>query len=151
METGIRIVHIAYKGVGPGLVDLMGGRVESMFSTVPAALAAVRGGKIRALGVTSTQRDPDVPEVPTIAESGLPGFEVISWQGLCTPAGLPSAALERLRSALATTLGQADTRKRLVDQGFQMHVMPADKFAAFIRSERAKWAKVIKGMGIEPQ
>jgi tripartite-type tricarboxylate transporter receptor subunit TctC len=151
METGIRIVHVPYKGVGPGLIDLMGGRVEAMVSTVPAALGAVRGGKIRALGVTATKRDPDLPEVPTIAESGMPNFEVISWQGLCTNAGAPQAALARLRSALAATLEQPDTRKRLVDQGFQIHVMPAEQFAAFIGTERAKWAKVVKAIGIEPQ
>jgi tripartite-type tricarboxylate transporter receptor subunit TctC len=151
METGISIVHVPYKGVGPGLMDLMGGRVEAMTSTVPAALGAVRGRKIRALGVTSMQRDPDLPGVPTIAESGMPDFEVVSWQGLCTNAGAPQAALARLRSALAATLEQPDTRKRLVDQGFQLHVMPAEQFAAFTRLERAKWAKVVKAMGIEPQ
>ena len=151
METGIRIVHVPYKGVGPGLIDLMGGRVEAMVSTVPAALGAVRGRKIRALGVTSTKRDPDLPEVPTIAESGIRDFEVVSWQGLCTNAGVPQAALARLRSALAAILAQPDTRKRLVDQGFQLHVMPAEQFAAFIGVERAKWAKVVKAIGIEPQ
>jgi tripartite-type tricarboxylate transporter receptor subunit TctC len=151
METGIRIVHVPYKGVGPGLIDLMGGRVEAMTSTVPAALGAVRGAKIRALGVTAMQRDPDLPEVPTIAESGIRDFEVVSWQGLCTNAGAPQAAIARLRAALAATLEQPDTRKRLVDQGFQLHVMPAEKFGAFISSERAKWAKVVKAMGIEPQ
>lgn len=151
METDINIVHVPYKGVGPGLIDLMAGRVESMVSTVPAALGAVRNGKIRALGVTSTQRDPDLPDVPTIAESGIRDFEVVSWQGLCTNAGAPQAALTRLRAALAATLAQPDTRKRLVDQGFQLHIMPPDKFAAFISSERAKWAKVVKSIGIEPQ
>ena len=151
MEAGIKIVHVPYKGVGPGLIDLMGGRVEAMTSTVPAALGAVRGNKIRALGVTSLQRDPDLPEVPTIVESGIRDFEVVSWQGLCTNAGVPQAALARLRTALAAVLEQPDTRKRLVDQGFQMHVMPAEKAAAFVRSERAKWAKVVKAIGIEPQ
>jgi tripartite-type tricarboxylate transporter receptor subunit TctC len=151
METGIRIVHVPYKGVGPGLIDLMGGRVEAMTSTVPAALGAVRGGKIRALGVTSMQRDPDLPQVPTIAESGIRDFEVVSWQGLCTNAGAPQAVLARLRSALAAILEQADTRKRLVDQGFHLHVMPAEQFAAFISAERARWAKVVKSIGIEPQ
>ena len=151
METGIKLVHVPYKGVGPGLIDLMGGRVEAMISTVPAALGAVRGGKIRALGVTSTQRDTDLPEVPTIAESGIRDFEVVSWQGLCTNAGAPQAAIARLRATLAAILAQPDTRKRLVDQGFQLHVMPAEEFAAFISAERARWAKVVKAIGIEPQ
>ena len=140
METGIKIVHVPYKGVGPALIDLMGGRVQAMFSTVPSALGAIRAGKIRALGVTSKQRDPDLPDVPTIAESGIPDFEVTSWQGLCTNAGAPQAALTRLKSALATTLAQPDTRKRLVDQGFQMHVRSAEEFAVFARSARANAA-----------
>lgn len=151
METGIKVVHVPYKGVGPGLLDVMAGRVEAMTSTVPAALGAVRGGKIRALGVTSMQRDTDLPDVPTIAESGIRDFEVVSWQGLCTNAGAPQPAIARLRTALAAVLEQPDTRKRLVDQGFRMHVMPAEKFAAFIGAERAKWAKVVKAIGIAPQ
>jgi len=151
MQARINIVHIPYKGVSPALLDLIGGRIEAMFSTVPSAFSAIRSGKVRALGVTSTQRDPDLPEVPTIAESGMPDFEVTSWQGLCAPVGVPQAALARLRAALAAALDQPDVRKRLVDQGFQPHVMPAEKFAAFARAERAKWAKVVKEIGIPPQ
>jgi tripartite-type tricarboxylate transporter receptor subunit TctC len=150
-EAGINIVHVPYKGVGPGLLDLLAGRVQAMTSTVPAALSSVRSGKIRALGVTSKARDPDLPDVPTIAESGMPNFEVVSWQGLCTNAGAPAAVISRLREALATTLAQATTRKRLVDQGFQLYVMPADKAAAFVRSERVRWAKIVKELGIAPQ
>ena len=151
MQAGLNIIHVPYKGVGPALIDLIGGRVEAMFSTVPSVLGAVRGGKVRALGVTSTQRDPDLPEVPTIAESGMPDFEVISWQGLCTQAAVPKPALERIRVALATVLAQPDTRKRIVDQGFQLHVMSGEKFGAFARAERAKYAKVVKDIGIAPQ
>ena len=150
-EAGISIVHVPYKGVGPGLLDLIAGRVQAMTSTVPAALGSVRSGKIRALAVTSKQRDPDLPDVPTVAESGMPNFEVVSWQGLCTNAGAPPAALSRLRNALATTLAQPETRKRLTDQGFQLYVMSADKAAAFARAERIRWAKVVKDLGIEPQ
>src|SRR6185295_18589377 len=100
LQAHINIVHIPYKGTGPAQMDLIGGRVDAMFSTVPSVLSAVRRGRVRALGVTSMQRDPDLPEVPTIAESGMPDFEVISWQGLCTPAGVPAAVLARLRAAL---------------------------------------------------
>jgi tripartite-type tricarboxylate transporter receptor subunit TctC len=151
MQARINIVHIAYKGVSPALLDLIGGRIEAIFSTVPSVLPAVRRGKVRALGVTSMQRDPDLPEVPTIAEAAIPDFEVVSWQGLCTQAAVPQAALARLRAALAAALDQPDVRKRLVDQGFQPHVMSAEKFAAFTRAERAKWAKVVKEIGIQPQ
>jgi tripartite-type tricarboxylate transporter receptor subunit TctC len=151
MEARINIVHIPYKGVGPALVDLIGGRVEAMFSTVPSVLAAVRRGNVRALGVTSKQRDPDLPKVPTIAESGMPDFEVISWQGLCSPAGVPQPVLARIQAALSAALALPDIRKVLVAQGFQLHVMPAEKFATFIRTERTKWAKVVKDIGIKPQ
>ena len=151
LQAGINIVHIPYKGVGPATIDLIGGRVEAMFSTVPSVLPALRRDRVRALGVTSKQRDPDIPEVPTIAESGMPDFEVISWQGLCAPAGVPGPVLARIRAALAAALALPDTRKRLADQGFQPHTMTAEQFAAFIGAERAKWAKLVKAIGIEPQ
>jgi len=152
MNAGIDIVHIAYKGAGPALVDLMAGRdVQAMFSTVPSLLGAARTGRIRLLGVTSTTRVPDFPDVPTIAESGMPGFEVISWQGLCTPAGVPKAALARIRAGLDASLASPDTTRQLADQGMQPTPMTAGKFAAFIRAERVKWAKVVKDVGIVPQ
>lgn len=150
-NAGIDVVHIAYKGAGPALVGLLGGHVQAMVSTVPSFLGATRSGKVRMLGVTSTTRHPDVPDVPTIAESGMPGFEVISWQGLCTPAGVPTPVLERLRSALGTVLAAPGTKKLLSDQGMQPQSLVAEKFAAFIRSERDKFAKVVKDAGISPQ
>jgi tripartite-type tricarboxylate transporter receptor subunit TctC len=151
MQSGIDLVHIAYKGVGPGLLDLMAGRVQAMTSTVPAVLSSARGGKVRTLAITSKQRDSQLPDVPTVAESGMPDFEVVSWQGLCTNAGAPQRVLRRLRAALATVLAQPDTQKRVMDQGFQMYVMPADKAAAFMKTERARWAKVVKQLGIPQQ
>jgi tripartite-type tricarboxylate transporter receptor subunit TctC len=148
-QAGIQVTHVAYKGVGPALIDLIGGRVQAMTSTVPAALGSVRSGKIRALGVTSPERDPDLPDVPTIAESGMPKFEVISWQGLCTRSGAPAAAIERLRNALAAVVASPEVRKQIVDQGFHMRVMPADQFTRFVRAERVKWAKAVEDMGIQ--
>ena len=151
MNSGIDVVHIVYKGAGPALVDLVGGHVQAMFSTIPSVIGAVRTGKIRMLGVTSLARHPDVPDVPTIAESGMPGFEVISWQGLCTPAGVPAPVLARVRSSLDAALALPDTLKHLSDQSMQPTPMTAPKFAEFIRSERAKWAKLVKDVGIKPQ
>jgi tripartite-type tricarboxylate transporter receptor subunit TctC len=151
MAARIEVVHIAYKGAGPALAATMGGEVDAMVSTVPSFLAAARAGKIRMLGVTSLTRSPDLPDVPTIAESGMPGFEVISWQGLCTPAGAPKAVVARLRKALAAALALPDTKKRLAEQGIDPGTLTAGQFAAFIRSERTKWAKVVKDVGIEPQ
>jgi tripartite-type tricarboxylate transporter receptor subunit TctC len=151
MTARIDVVHIAYKGAGPALAALMGGQVDAMVSTVPSFLAATRAGRIRMLGVTSLARSPDLPDVPTIAESGMPGFEVISWQGLCTPAGVPKAVVARLRAALAAVLALPDTRKRLADQGVNPGTLTAEQFAKFIRSERDKYAKVVKDVGIAPQ
>jgi tripartite-type tricarboxylate transporter receptor subunit TctC len=151
MTAGISLVHVAYKGAGPALVGLIGGEVQAMFSTVPSVIGATRAGKIRMLGVTSSERHPDLPDVPTIAESGMPGFEVISWQGLCTPAGVAESALARLRTALSAVLAAPATRKQLADQSVQASPLMGAKFTAFIRAERAKWANVVKNVGIEPQ
>jgi tripartite-type tricarboxylate transporter receptor subunit TctC len=151
MQAGIDMVHVPYKGVGPAQLDLMAGRVQAMTSTVPSVLSLVRGGKVRALAVTSRQRDPQLPEVPTVAESGVPDFEVVSWQGLCTNAGAPQRVLRRLRSALAAALTRADTQKRILDQGFQLYIMSAEKAAAYMNAERVRWAKVVKDLRIAQQ
>ena len=151
MTAGIDVLHVAFKGAGPALAATMGGEVDAMVSTVPSFLAATRAGKIRMLGVTSLTRTPDLPDVPTFAESGLPGFEVISWQGVCTPAGAPKAVLARIRTALAAALALPETRRRLADQGVHPKPLGAEEFAEFIRSERYKWAKVVKDVGIPQQ
>jgi tripartite-type tricarboxylate transporter receptor subunit TctC len=151
MNAQIELVHIAYKGAGPAVADLLGGHIQAMFATLPSVIGAIRASKIRVLGVTSATRSPELPDVPTIAESGMPGFEVISWQGLCTPAGVPRPILERIRAALVAALDLPDTKKQLADQGQQPTPMTAEKFGAFIRAERAKWAKLVKDAGISPQ
>jgi tripartite-type tricarboxylate transporter receptor subunit TctC len=147
----IDIVHVPYKGGGPALADLIGGHVQAMFSTVPTVITAIRSGRIRALGVTTAQRAPDLPDVPTIAESGMPGFEVTSWQAMCMPAGAPQTVLGRLRSEFSKAIALPDTIKRLADQGMQPFPMTLAEFDAFVRAERVKWAKVVKDAGIKPQ
>lgn len=151
MTARIDVVNIPFKGAGPALAALLGGEVDAMVSTVPSFLSATRAGRIRMLGITSLKRIPDLPDVPTIAESGMPGFEVISWQGVCTPAGVPKATLVRLRAALASALALPDTRRRLAEQGIQPGALTVEQFAAFIRTERTKWAKLVKDVGIVPQ
>jgi tripartite-type tricarboxylate transporter receptor subunit TctC len=151
MTAGIDLVHIPYKGGGPLLFALISGEVQTIFGTVPLLGAPGRAGKVRVLGVTSKTRAPDLPDVPTIEESGMPGFEVISWQGLCTPAGVPKAALAKLRAVLPAALALPDIRKRLTEQGVQITPLDHNKFAAFARAERAKWARLVKDVGIKPQ
>jgi tripartite-type tricarboxylate transporter receptor subunit TctC len=148
MRAGIDLVHVAYKGGGPAVVALMGGEVHAMFGTVPSLLGAIHAQKVRSLAVTSKTRSPDLPDVPTLHESGMPGFEVISWQGLCTPKGVPAKALSRIRAATEKALAMPETRKRLADQGIQLTPLVDRKFADFIRSEAAKYAKLIKDVGI---
>ena len=148
MQSGIELVHVPYKGVGPAQLDLMAGRVQAMTSTVPSVLSLARSGKVRAIAVTSKERDAQLPDVPTVAESGVPDFEVVSWQGLCTNAGAPQAVLRKLRSALATVLARADTQQQIKNQGFQLYIKPAKEAAAYIKSERARWAKVVRDLGI---
>jgi tripartite-type tricarboxylate transporter receptor subunit TctC len=150
-NAGIDLVHIPYKGGGPQLLALLSGEVQTMFATVPLLLGPTRSGKVRTLGVTSTTRAPDLPDVPTIAESGMPGFEVVSWQGLCTPTGVPQPVLAKLRAVLPAAVALPDTRRRLAEQGIQVTPLTHDRFAAYIRSERAKWTKLIKDIGIPPQ
>ena len=147
----IDIVHVPYRGAAPALADLIGGQVQAMFTTVPSVIAMIRSGRVRALGVTSKTRDPDLPEVPTIAESGMPDFEATSWQAMCTPAGVPPAVLTRLRSEFSKARALRDTVKRLADQGMQPSTMTLEQFVAYIHAERAKWAKVVKDAGIKPQ
>jgi tripartite-type tricarboxylate transporter receptor subunit TctC len=148
MKSGIDLAHIPYKGAGPALVALTGGEVHAMFSTVGSLLGAIRANRIRPLAVTSSTRAPDLPDVPTIAETVAPGFEVISWQGLCTPSGVPPAALNRIRAALEKVFEMPDTKKRLADQGIQLTSLAHQKFAAFIKGERDKWAKLVNDVGI---
>jgi tripartite-type tricarboxylate transporter receptor subunit TctC len=149
MQSGIELVHIPYKGVGPAQLDLMAGRVQAMTSTVPSVLSLARSGKVRALAVTSKERDAQLPDVPTVAESGVPDFEVVSWQGLCTNAGAPQAVLRKLRSALATVLARADTQQQIKNQGFQLYIKPAKEAAAYMKRERERWAPVILASGAQ--
>lgn len=150
-QAAIDLVHVPYKGVGPAQLDLIAGRVQVMTSTVPSVLSLARQGKVRPLAVTSKERDAQLPDVPTVAESGIPDFEVVSWQGLCTNAGAPQQALRRLRSALATVLAQTDTQKRIMDQGFQLYVKSAVEAAAFMSTERTRWAKIVRDLQIPQQ
>ena len=148
MRAGIKLVHIAYKGGGPAVAALMGGEVQAMFGTVPSLLVAIQSNRVRSLAVTSKTRSPDLPDVPTLQESGMPGFEVISWQGLCTPAGVPAKALATIETAFGKVLALPQTRKRLADQGIQLTPLVGAKFAQFISSEAEKYAKLIKDIGI---
>ena len=150
-QAGIKLTHIPYKGSPAALNDLIGGQVHVMFDNMPSSIQHVRSGKLRAVAVTTAHRSPELPNLPTIAESGLPGFEATSWFGLLAPAGTPPAVISKLSLAIIKVLGQADVKKRISEQGGEVISETPEQFAAFIRSENTRFAKVIKDAGIKPE
>ena len=140
--------HIPYKGVVAAIPDLLGGRVTMMFSPIPVVLPLVREGKLRALAVTSLRRSAAVPDVPTVAESGYPGFEATNWYGLLAPKGTPARIVQRLHAATVKALGQPELRGKLADLGLEIIGNSPEEFAAAIRSEIPKWSKLIRESGI---
>ena len=143
----VDMVHVPYKGSGPALIDLLGGQTQLMFSTMPPALPHVKSGRLRALGMTGSRRSPLVPELPTIAESGLPGYEITQWWGLLGPAGLPAAIVTRLNSDVNAVLQQPEVKARFANEGADTAPNTPAWFASYMKSEVAKWAKVVKASG----
>jgi tripartite-type tricarboxylate transporter receptor subunit TctC len=150
-RTGADITHVPYKAASIALTDLIGGRIAMMFSNLPAYVDAIKAGKVRALGVSTAKRSTQVPDVPTIAESGVPGFEVTVWTGICTPASTPKPIIAKINADMVKALNMADLRQRLNLQGIDATPTSPEAFAALIKSETAKWAKVVKDSGIPSQ
>ncbi len=146
--TGVHLRHIPYKGVVAALPDLVGGRVSMMFSPIPVALPLVREGKLRALAITSLRRSSVIPQLPTIAESGYPGFEATNWYGLVAPAGTAATTISRLHAEVVKALGSPELRGKFADLGIEPIGNTPEEFAAAIASEAPKWAKLIKQAGI---
>ena len=149
--TGINVIHVPYKVMAQGAVDLVGGQVEAAFNNLPTQLPNVRTGKIRGLGVTSAKRSEHLPDVPTIIESGFPGFEVTVWQGLCAPSGTPKAILAKLHTDVTKALASPNLKQRFAGQGVDAAPTSPEMFAAFMRAETARWAKTIKDSGTTAQ
>ena len=149
--AGLDIRHIPYKGMPAAIPDLLGERVSMMFSPIAVVLPLVREGKLRALAVTSLRRSSTAPELPTIAESGYPGFEYSLWYGLLAPAKAPAAIVGRLHHETVKALALPDLRAKLADLGGEAIGNSPDEFGAIIKSEIPKWAKVIKDAGIKPE
>ncbi len=146
--AGIDIVSIPYKGGGPAVIALLGGQVQIYFSTIPAALAQVKAGKLRALAVTSRERVPQLPDMPTVADAALPGFEVVGWFGLFAPAGTPKAVIALLNGEVVKVLAMPDVRERFAAQGLIPGGGTPEALASFLKSEMAKWGKLIREAGI---
>ena len=145
--SGTDIVHVPYKGTGPAVTALLSGEVDLYFTTVPAAVPLVKGGRIRALGVTSAKRTALMPEVAPIADAGLKGYETGTWHGILAPSATPRDIVNKLSAEIVKVLGQADVKEKLLGQGLEPVGGTPDQFAAYIKSEIAKWAKVVKASG----
>ena len=142
--SGTDILHIPYKGSGQALPDLMSGRVSMMFENAPGAVSHIKAGKVRALAVTGLKRSPAMPDVPTVAESGVPGYESLSWSGIAVPAATPRAVVDRLNKDLNSVLATPEMRQKLAEQGAETIGGPPEAFAGHIRAERDKWSRLIR-------
>ena len=145
--TGLFMVHIPYRGSAPAFTDLMAGQVQFMAESIPQAASYHKQGKVRALAVTSRERNPALPDVPTVIESGIKGFEVVGFYGFLAPAGTPKEAVNKLSDAFKHVLQMPDVKNRMVSQGADPAFMGADDFAAFLAAEMPRWAEVVKKSG----
>jgi tripartite-type tricarboxylate transporter receptor subunit TctC len=147
VTAGIDIVHVPYKGNAAALTELVGGQVQMMFSNLLTSMPHVRTGRLRAIGISSARRSPQAPDLPTVAESGIPGFDVSPWYGILGPAGLPRPLVMKLNTAIATALEGPEMQQRFVAQGIDLQSSTPEQFAALIKSELVKWARVVKAAG----
>ncbi|HSF46855.1 MAG TPA: tripartite tricarboxylate transporter substrate binding protein [Burkholderiales bacterium] len=149
--AGVDIVHIPYKGSAPALTDLIGGQVDLMFDNIPNVLPHVKGGKLKAIAVTSQKRSPHVPDLPTVSESGVPGYEVSVWFGIAAPAGTPEPIIKKLNAEIVKILSMPDVKEKFAAQGVDVVGSTPEQFAAHLKSQMAAWAKVVKEAGVTPE
>ena len=147
LMTGIDMVHVPYKGSAAAVTDLIGGQVSVMFDNLPSSMPHIKSGKLRALGVTSAKRYPTLPDVPTIAEAGVPGFEAYAWFGMLAPKGTPKPIITRLNTEILKILQLPDVKEKLDQQGAIYTPFTPDEFRNFIKEDVQKWAKVVKASG----
>lgn len=151
MEAGFEMSHIPYSGGAEALVDLLGGRVELGFFTIPASLPYVQSGQLRALGVSDTQRSPLLPDTPTIDEAGISGYEMLTWYGVWVPSGTPEEVVKEISAGFSEVLEYPDIQERLTASGFASRGSSPEEFTAFVERETAKFGNVISAIGLEPQ
>lgn len=147
----VDIRHVPYKGAAPAMTDLLGGQVQMMYDNLPSAMGQIQSGAVKALAVTTPDRVPLLPDVPTVAQAGLPGYEVNAWFGLLAPAGTPQAVVQRIQSAVAQALAEPDTRRQVERLGAIPVASTPQAFDAVIRADTQKWQQVIRDAGINPQ
>jgi tripartite-type tricarboxylate transporter receptor subunit TctC len=146
--TGTKLTHVPYKGSGPAITDLISGQIQAMLLTMPAVMPYVKGGKVRAIATSGARRSPALPEVPTIAEAGVPGYEYTPWYGMFGPGTLPKERIARLNSAVNRALADAGVREKLAQQGLEVHTMTSEQFTGIVRADVARWGKIIGELGV---
>jgi len=151
LEAGIDIQHVPYKGAALAMADVISGHMELMIGNLPGPYPMIVAGKVRGLAVTSAQRNPRVPDIPTIAEQGVKGFDVTSWYGICTQAGVPKPVFDKLRADLLKALERADVKKRLTDQGVDVRISTPEQFVEHVKAETVRWNRVVKAANIPSQ
>jgi tripartite-type tricarboxylate transporter receptor subunit TctC len=149
--TGIQIAHVAYKGAPLAVVDVMAGQIQMAIGALPGVLPQIRAGQVRAIAVTTTKRSPSAPDIPTVAESGVPGYEASNWYGMLAPAATPTSIITRLNSEIGRALQDAEIVESLRRQGLEPLPSTPDEFARYLKSEIGKWSKVILAAGLQAQ
>jgi tripartite-type tricarboxylate transporter receptor subunit TctC len=149
--AGVKMLHVPYKGGGPAMLDLLAGRVAVFFSTVAVARPHIPSGKIKGLGVTTSKRSAALPNLPTIAEAGLPGYDVSGWYGVVAPAKTPRTVIDRINGAVRVALRQPDIKEKLLGVGVEASDVSVEQFDKLVRAELVKWERVVKPLGITPE
>jgi tripartite-type tricarboxylate transporter receptor subunit TctC len=146
--TKTQFTHVPYKGSGPATTDLIGGQIQAMLLTMPSVMPYVKSGKVRALATSGARRSPALPDLPTIAEAGAPGYEYTPWFGVFGPGTLPKPLVARLNAAVNSSLADAGVREKLAQQGMEVQSMTSDEFTAIVRADVARWGKIIRELGV---
>jgi len=149
--TGTKLTHVPYKGSGPAITDLISGQIQAMLLTMPAVMPYVKGGKVRAIATSGARRSPALPDLPTIAEAGVPGYEYTPWYGMFGPGTLPKERIARLNSAVNRALADTGVREKLAQQGLEVHTMTSEQFTGIVRADVARWGKIIRELGVRAE
>ena len=147
--AGLKMQHVPYKGSGPAIADLIGGQIQAMLLTIPAVMPYIEAGTLRPIATSGRKRSPALPNLPTLAEAGVPGFDYAPWYGVFAPAGTPAPVLQKIHDAINKVITDPEIRDKLGRQGLEVQAMTREEFAALVTSDLPRWAKVIKGLGIK--